>query len=396
MSKKFDPLGMFHENPEPEPKPGDKKPEDKKPEDKKPEDKKPEDKKTKDESFAELKAARDKALADKKQLEEELKELRAIKPLKKVADYLKLKSKKDEIEDGDVDSFIETNKDRKKKLSELDEKVKLKDQAIKELSIENSDEWQEDYVKPIKKSATNIFTIISNVDEKGEVREKDLTDSLIREIVSLDAEGNPKTPVEVKGIFARFKKKYEEKTGLDYDPPKLSEVIESIETYHSKILSATKARQNWDKEVEEKKKSAIFQQSKEEEAFIKKEVSSRDYVFNKLKESNDFVGIKEVIDEEELNTFAKEEHSFLQSGLMKEKDYKPRGYDSLILSLTKGKAFDSLSAKYKELQKENESLKSKLKGGLPPHRGDKIERQDKKEEVSLKDVGDPTDFLRRQ
>jgi hypothetical protein len=103
---------------------------------------------------------------------------------------------------------------------------------------------------------------------------------------------------------------------------------------------------------------------------------------------------KTIIGEDEISNLSKEEHEFLQAGTRRDKDFKPRGYDSLLLSLTKGKAFDSLSTKYKELQKENESLKKKLRGELPPVRGkDEKDKPGDKKEISLKDVGDPAGFL---
>lgn len=342
-------------------------------------------KKGKEDSIADLRKAKEAIQKEKEELEKELADLRKLKPLKKVAEHLQKKTNKDSLEEADVDEYINRNKTRKQKVEELDKAVKNKDLALKEISIEQSDEWKTEYVKPIQKAAANIFTIIANQHEDSDgnvkVREEALTKSLMNQLVSLDKDGNPKQPIEIKGIMSKFRKAYEEKTGLDYEMPSLKEIVEAVETVHVNIARADKAKANWNEELEKKNKERIFEEAQKEKAYIDKELTGRDYLISKLKDSQEVKDLKEIIGEEdEVIAAFDEEHEFLKKGVRKDSDYKPRGYDALVKSLGKAKLFDKLVEKFKALQSEHDELKKHRDSGLPPAKGKKPGESDRNRE----------------
>ncbi len=390
MSKEFDPLAMFRDdNLEEEIIPPKKEEEVVPP--KKEEQNPTPPKKGKEDSIADLRKAKEAIQRERDELEKELSELRKLKPLKKVNDYITAKTKKDFLAEEDVDEYINRNRTRKQKVEELDKSLKTKDMALKELSIEHSDEWKTEYVKPIQKAAANIFTIIANQyedskDGKIKTREEGLTKELMNKLVSLDAEGNPKTPLEIKAIVSKFRKEYEEKTGLEYEMPSLKDVVEAVETVHVNIARADRAKANWNEEIDKRKKEKIFEEAQKEKAFISKEIEGRDYLVSKLKESDDIKSLSEIIgDEDEVVAAFNEEHEFLKKGVRKDPDYKPRGYDSLVKSLGKAKLFDKLVEKLKSVQQENEELKKYRDSGLPPPKGKKpgdSERREQQKEIT--------------
>lgn len=333
-------------------------------------------KKGKDDSIADLRKAKEAIQKERDEFEKELTELRKLKPLKKVGDYLASKTKKESLAEEDVDEYISRNKTRKQKVEELDKSLKNKDQALKEISIEHSDEWKTEYVKPIQKAAANIFTIIANQYEDADgnikTREEVLTKSLMNQLVSLDKDGNPKQPLEIKGIISKFRKAYEEKTGLDYEMPALKEIVEAVETVHINIARADKAKANWNQELENKNKERIFEEAQKEKVFIEKEIAGRDYLVSKFKDSQEIKDLQEIIgDDDEVVAAFNEEHEFLKKGVRKDADYKPRGYPELVKSLGKAKLFDKLVEKIKTLQSEYDELKSQRDSGLPPSKGKK-------------------------
>lgn len=315
----------------------------------------------KDESIAALRAARDAAIKEKEKeataraaLEERLKTLEGLKPLEKINSYLKAKKKKDVVEDEDVDEFIETAKERKKRLAAAEEIAKQKDLQIKELSIEQSDEWANEYAKPIEKVALNIYTTLSNVDGEGKVRQDELVRGLMQKIVTLD------DPIKIKTELSLFRKQFEENSGLDYEMPSLKEVVSLVEEFQSKKKSAIEARKNWEKTREEKTKEEIYNSSLKEKEFIRKEVDARNYVFGKLSDGDEFKEASALVGDDAFKKAAQEEHEFMLKSLRKDSDYTPRGYEGLLSSLIKGKAFDSLAEKLKSVMSENDALKKKL------------------------------------
>lgn len=390
MSKEFNPLDMFRDPDEleeeivPPLKKDDSTPPKK--DDEQPPPAPP--KKGKDDSIADLRKAKEAIQKEKEELEKELADLRKLKPLKKVAEHLQKKTKKESLEDSDVDEYIDRNKNRKKRAEELEVAVKNKDLALKEISIEHSDEWKTEYVKPIQKAAANIFTVIANqyedADGNVKTREEGLTKELMNKLVSLDKDGNPKTSLEIKGIIAKFRKAYEEKTGFDYEVPPLREIVEAVETVHINLARADKAKANWNEELQKKNKERIFEESQKEKAFIEKEIAGRSYLVSKLKDSQDVKEIKDILGEDdEVVAAFDEEHEFLMKGLRKDADFKPRGHDALVKSLGKAKLFDKLAEKYKKLQSEYDELKSQRDAGLPPPKGKKPGESDRNREPKV-------------
>jgi hypothetical protein len=349
--------------------------------------------KTREDNIADLKAARDKAQREFEKAQERLKDLEGLAPLKKVAEHLKKKKGKDAIEEEDVDEFIETNRTRKKSLTEFEQKLKEKDQIVKDLEIEKSDEWKTEYVAPIQKAATNIFTTLAQVGDDGRVIGEDLTKNLMSELAQVDDKGNPKTPLEIKQVIRRFQKKFFDETGVEYDAPSIPEISEGIEKYHSKVKSAFEAKKNWSEAQENRKKEKIFEMSKNEKEVLEKEIKGRDYIFNKVINSDDFKGAVEIIGEDLINA-AKSEHEYMQGILKQDETAKPRGYEGLINSLAKGKAFDVLLTKFRDAQKKIEELEADL-GSSIPHRSRSKHIEDKSgREAKPEEMSDPAAFLR--
>lgn len=351
-------------------------------------------KKTKEDNIAELKAARDKAQKEFEKAQERLKELEGLEPLKKVAEHLKKKKGKESLAEEDVDEFIETNRTRKKTLTEFEQKLKEKDQTVKELEIEKSDEWKNEYVAPIQKAATNIYTTLAQIGEDGKVVGEELTKGLMNELAKLDDKGNPKTPLEIKQIMRKFQREFFDKTGIEYDAPSIPEISEGIEKYHSRLKIAFEAKKNWSEAQEKRKKEQLFEMSQKEKETIEKELKGRDYVFNKVINSDEVKSIAEIVGDEFVEAF-KTEHEYMQGILKRDENSKPRGYDGLIQSLAKGKAFDTLLGKFRDLQKRVEELESDLDSSIPPRaRSRERIKSGSEREVKPEEVGDPTSFLR--
>ena len=121
-------------------------------------------------------------------------------------------------------------------------------------------------------------------------------------------------------------------------------------------------------------------------------------MFNKLKESDEIKSIVEVFGENseiDVISVAASEHEFLQKGISQDKEFKPRGYGPLVMSLAKGKLFDELAKELTKIKKENEILKKKIASGLPPPKG--VKKSEEGKVIEQKDDDEnPLDFLQRR
>ena len=331
-----------------------------------------------------------------KELEAKTGEASELEALRPVADYLKKKAGK---LDADVveKELIQKNRERKKQLVEKDEKLSLKDKQIQEISIEYSEEWQEEYVKPINKSRDNLVASIVNLDNKGQVRSPELMHSLMQRLVTVNEKGEPKTSLEIKQELKSFANDYEKKTGLEYEFPILREVVDAVAAFHGNIMEASKAKANWHEATENKRKEREFEEAQKRQISVKKEIEARDYYFSKYKSDIRTEDLEDILDDPDIFiTAATEEHKYLKGALSGDGSVQPRQYNEFIDLAAKGKMFDSLTKKIRELQDELKSFKKddkspKFNGGAKPQNKD----QGKITKDNIPAGYNPTGFLER-
>jgi len=329
--------------------------------------------KSKESQFSELKKAKEAAEKEAERLKSELTQFEELKPLKPVADYIK--TKEGGLDDEKVNKYIERNKEKKKKLTEYEKKLQETDMRLKEISIDNSNEYNEDYILPLNKEKQNLVAIIAPINNEGKIKNPKLIDSLYNNLLALDDKGKPLNSIQVKAVLTKFENEYKRATGEDYDLPQLSQVVNQIQTVHGKIVKAVSAKQNWEKTKEEKKKELLYQEAQQKEEYIKKETAGRVYVTDKVIKDFDYSSIEGVIAEDEFKDSIKENSSFLIK-VLKGEDKKE--YADLLTDLSKAKHFDSLVTKVKEVQEELRLEKLKNKSGAPGGGGSSQRKEIKK------------------
>lgn len=282
-----------------------------------------------------------------------------LEPLKPIAEYLKTKEGK--VDEEAVNKLIERNRSRKKELAEREQSLKNKDQKLKEISIESSDEWREEYLNPINEARNTLVASIVNFDKDGNVRNPELMQELMSSIVRVDDKGTPLTSIQVKAEIKKFAEKYESLTGLEYDLPSLREVTDSISTFHKKVISASKAKTDWEQSVTQRKNERLFEQEQKSKLLRDKEIAARDYYFNEYMDTVDKEVIKDVLgtDQEFLHA-AEDEHNYLKN--MLSGNGTPRNYNDFIDLAAKGKMFDSLVTEINKLKDELKEIKKDEKG----------------------------------
>jgi hypothetical protein len=356
-------------------------------------DEKPQPAKALKQELEKVKKERDELNKKLKELESKTGEISELEPLRPVAEYLKKKSGKIDSETVEKE-LIEKNRQRKKELAEKEEALKHKDQKIKEISIENSEEWHNDYIRPIQEAKGILEAAIINVDDEGNVRHPEMMSNLFSKLVALNDDGTPKTSLQLKSEIKKFAAEYERKTGLDYDPPLLKEVVDSISKFHNRIQVASKAKSDWEATLENKKKERAFESAKQRDFQIKKELEGRDYLFSEYKNSINTTQLEKVIEDSDIFiNAAKEEHEYLKKALAGDPDLKRRDYTDFIDLAAKGKMFDSLMGKIQTLEKELAEIRGDKKS--PKFNGGaKLEGEKKTEQIKLTPGYDPMGFLK--
>lgn len=329
--------------------------------------------KSKESQFSELKKAKEAAEKEAERLKAELSQFEEFKPLKPIAEYIK--TKEGGLDDEKVNKYIERNKEKKTKLTEYEKKLKETDMRLKEVSIDHSTEFRDDYIAPLEKEKGNFIALIAPVNNEGQIKNPKLIDSLYGRLLATDKDGKPLNSIQVKAVLTKFEEEYKKATGEDYDIPQLSQVVNQIQSVRSKTISAINAKQNWEKVREEKKKELLFQESQQHEEFIKKETAGRLYVTDKVIKDFDYSSIEGVIAEDEFKDSIKENSNFLIK-VLKGEDKKE--YADLLTDLSKAKHFDSLVTKVKEVQEELRLEKLKNKSGAPGGGGSSQRKEIKK------------------
>lgn len=353
------------------------------------EEKKPEEKPDKkapqaNDSAKALRQARDNAEKELADLRKEYDTVKSLKPLTKVHDWLKTKLNKHDITEEDVDNFINKNKERKKQVKELDEKYKEKEAIVKELAIENSDEWKQTYQADIIRKSEMLKTIIVDVDPSGNVRAPKATEKFMKSIASLNEDKSPKTALQIKTLLAQYKKDFFDESGIDHESlPTLGEVVKGVEEFHHSVKRGADARANWNATVEQRRKEKQFTEHKQKKELAEQELQARNYVIRDLKRDKDIIALKEEFgDDVPIEKFIDEEHDFMQKILVGDQAAQTRGYGSLVTSLAKAKAFDSLHVKHTQALERIKQLESQLQSGLP--RGGKSTSKASNEDAEIK------------
>lgn len=355
---------------------------------------KKDDKKTKDDSIKDLRSQRDSLAEEKKKLEEKLRSyegLESFKPLSKIKEYLEKKTGKNSIDEKDVEEFIERNKQRKKSLSSIEEKLKEKDLLIKELDIDKSDEYKNEFMVPLAEAKTALVSVISNFDNDKKIKHPELINSLYSVISKAKEDGSPLNALEIKPILKEFSDKYKKKTGEDYDAPSVREVVDAVSQLNKKAQSAINARKNWDSIIEEKNKERAYNESLKREKLLEQEIRGRNEIIYEIVESFDGDSFSGFVKKEDFEKTVRDHHKYFNSLLRKEEGVKPRGYKSLIESLAKADLFDKLLEELNKTREELSSEKAKNKGSITFKGG--INKDDKARQIQK--IDDPMDAFNR-
>ena len=330
------------------------------------------------ERTSEVKKQRDEARAKLAELEQKYKELEELAPLKKVSEYLKKKTKAEKLQEKDIDDFIETNKKRKAELETTNKTLKEKDERLKEISIDLSDEWQKDYKQPLVKARNGLFATIAVLDDaSGEVKNPELFDGLVTRLLEANEKtGEPLELIQVKGVLGKFAKMYEEKTGQPYDIPSPLTVKNAIDSVASLAIKSFKARKDWEKTLEEKNKTKEYEEFEENEKRTKLELSAREKITNSIIFELDEDQFGGAFTKDEVEKSYKDTFEFMNGVALGK--VKPKVAKDGMITFAKGQMFDSLLEKYKELVKSKEVNK-----GLP--RGSTAEQSREVKKVASKE-----------
>lgn len=404
----FNPVDFLSKKPEIDDStpPPDKKEEDVEDKSKKEDDKNtnnpPPDKKTKDDNIKALRQAKEAAEKELNDIKAENEKLKKLKSFEKIRDYISSKKGGQEVTDEDVEAYIAKNKTRKSELEKISNDYKEKDLALREFSIEHSDEWKNVYQKKIVQTSDILRTSILNVDANGQVRAPVATQKFIKTVVGFKKDENgverPLTPIEIKSALAAFKKEFEDEAGVDYEAPTLSELVKANEDFHKAAQDANNARRNWQKTLDENRKAKAYEESKRREREITQEVEGRNFLVSKLKEDPEIKTVRDIVGDE-IDTFIKEEHQFMNDALQG-KEVQLRGYDSMIATMAKAKSVPKLIAEIQRLKKEYEDLKDSIDSDSQRHIGSNSSRKNTNDvnddgEIKLKpgEKYDPLKFL---
>lgn len=328
--------------------------------------KKEEPKKGKEDQISDLRKAKDDAERKVKEYEDKLKEYDSLKKLsaiKPIAEYIEKKEGK--LDEESVNSFITRQRDRKGALKKSEETIKEKEARLKEISLIESDDWKENYQKPINDANDALIATVANFDKDKKIKNPKHVDALIKTLLVVDEKtGEPLSAKEMKPILLQFAEEYEKSTGEEYDLPSIKEVVDSVRSVVSKFKAAYEAKADWDKTSETSKKEKVFKAAQEERKRVEKEIESRDYVVNKYIEGFDYSKLDGVISKEDYIAEVKAQHGYFIDAA-KDPAKRNREYHDFVELSSKGKLFDRISQELIDTKKALEAEKEKVKSGLP-------------------------------
>lgn len=353
---------------------------------------KKEEPKGKGDQIADLRKAKDEAEAKVKELneriEKEYKPLEELKSVKPIADHIK--SKFEKLDEESINKYIENNRERKKKLGEIDSKLQEKELKLREIEITQSEDWIENYQRPIIDAKDSLFATVANLDGKGNVKHQKMINHLSESLLKVDEKtGKPYNHTQIKSILTKFAAEYEKETGEEYEIPHIEDVKKSVDTFISRYISAHNAKTNWEQEKEQKFKANIVKQSEEQKRKTTEELKAREVLVNNFINDYDYKKYEEVIGKDDLIIEFKNQHKIISDASV-DPSKQTRNYNDFVELAAKGTLFDKVSEELKnvklELQKEKEKTRSGLPGGGTRMEESKIE--------SIPKGKDPADFLK--
>ncbi len=345
----------------------------------------------KDLNTAALKAKKIALEKEVEDLKKQITESQELKPLSKIAEYLKQKEGK--VDEESVNKFIEKGKERKKQLLDLDGKYKEKDAKLKEIDITLSDEWVENFAKPIAKASDSLTATLANIDNEGKIKHPELIEEFKQLLIQTDKEGKPRTSVQIKALTQKFADKYHELTKEEYEVPRINDIVDSVNSLVDGYVKAVTTKSNWNEYLKERQKEKAFEKAKQEEVLTRKELEGRQYMVNKVIEDFDYKSLEGIVEKDEVEEIAKKHHDFFTK--LAKGEEKSLGYDTIIAKITKADLYDKLVEENKKLRSDLANEKKKSKSGLPADSLDPTIRKNSDDHKPDARIGKaPLDFLK--
>lgn len=344
-------------------------------------------KKGKDDQVGELRIQRDALAKENEELKKAKDELDKIKGLKPVAEYVEKKFGK--VDEDAVNKFIQANKERKNKLTDLEKKYQEKELTVRELHILQSDLWRDEYAAPMQKADQDLFATIAMVDAEGKIRYPELFTKLKTKLLTTDKDGKPKNSVEIKQALKEFATEFKQVTQEDYEIPKLTDVTVATEQAYKKYTAAVIAKQNWDKTVEEKQKEKLYDSTKKQERDNETVILQRNKVLDLVKNEFKYEELDGVFEEDKVKEEFDKVHTYVVKVMKGEE--KQTEYPVFLQKMAKASMFEELLEKYKDLETKFEKEIGKKHSSLP---SGSAKRGSNDEGNHTRDVGkEPLDFL---
>jgi hypothetical protein len=347
----------------------------------------PPKKKDKDDQVGELRIQRDALAKENEELKKYREELEKLKGLKPVAEYVEKKFGK--VDEDAVNKFIQANKERKGKLTELEKKYQEKELTVQELHILQSDLWRDEYAAPMQKADQDLFATVAMIDKEGKIRYPELFVKLKTNLLAVDKDGKPKNSVQIKQALKEFATEFKQVTQEDYEIPKLTDVTVAVEQAYNKYTAAVKAKQNWDKTVEEKQKEKLYDSTKKQERDNETIILQRGKVLDLVKNEFKYEELDGVFEEDEVKEEFDKVHGYVVKVMKGEE--KQTEYPDFLQRMAKASMFNGLLEKYKELEEKFEKEIGKKHSSL----GSGSAKRGKDDEGNQnRNVGkEPLDFL---
>lgn len=318
------------------------------------------DKPTKEDSIQALRSQRDELQKKLKEYEENLGISPAI--LKPIVDYIK-ENASGPLTDETVQSIITEFRDTKGRYQDLQRIIEEKEQKIKDLDIQHSDEFQEKYRKPYEDAAIALryeFAQINPADG-SEIAPKS-TQDLFNYLTSKEADSL--TQPQIAQALARFKAAYKQESGEDPSPISTANVLNAYRQFIKKRTEIANAYQNWSKEKQEAQMRMQAEQEKQHQLLQAKAKRERVQLVTKAYHELDRDEI-DFVSEEELSNLFNEEFDYTENAIAG--GVNAPTHDVLYQRGVKARLFDKILPEYKELLQLKEKLKkgknNEIKGG---------------------------------
>src|SRR5690606_34097430 len=271
-----------------------------------------------------------------------------------IVDYIK-ENASGPLTDETVQSIITEFRDTKGRYQDLQRIIEEKEQKIKDLDIQHSDEFQEKYRKPYEDAAIALryeFAQLNPADG-SEIAPKS-TQDLFNYLTSKEADSL--TQPQIAQALARFKAAYKQESGEEPSPISTANVLNAYRQFIKKRTEIANAYQNWSKEKQEAQMRMQAEQEKQHQLLQAKAKRERVQLVTKAYHELDRDEI-DFISEEELSNLFNEEFDYTENAIAG--GVNAPTHDVLYQRGVKARLFDKILPEYKELLQ----LKEKLKKG---------------------------------